>query len=353
MEALESLSSRYMKLITYSMESILPRTIDDAYLKRVSGLSGMRFDTEAITKSVSVPAWDLLDRGGKRWRPVLTMLTYEALGGEAEEIADLAVVTELIHNGTLAVDDVEDQSELRRGKPCVHVVYGQDVAINMGNTLYFLPIIAVLRKGSIPRSVVEKVLTIFVEEMTNLSLGQAIDIAWHRSLSSNYDEHAYLTMCSLKTGSLVRMGMRFACSLANTDAATERALTRFGDSIAVAFQIQDDVLNLVGVEHEYGKEIGGDIKEGKRTLMVVHAIRTLPQDKSKRLEQILSSRPSDPFLIREAIDIMKEAGSIDYARTFSRRIVMEAWAELDGKLPDSTPKEALRELSEFLITRSR
>ncbi|MCS7117262.1 MAG: polyprenyl synthetase family protein [Thaumarchaeota archaeon] len=353
MRTLERLSGKYLEMIASSMESILPRTADETFLSRVSGLSGMRFDAEAITKSVNVPAWDLLDRGGKRWRPILAMLTYEALGGRVEEIVDLAVVTELIHNGTLAVDDVEDQSELRRGKPCVHVVYGVDVAINMGNTLYFLPIVAALRRGSVPRSVVEKVLSVFAEEMTNLSLGQAIDIAWHRSLSSSYDEDAYLTMCSLKTGSLVRMGMRFACALANADPVTERALIRFGDSIAVAFQIQDDILNLIGDEQEYGKEIGGDIREGKRTLMVIHAIRTLPRERSKRLAEIINSGPSDPNLIREAIDMMVSAGSIEYARAFSRRIVTDAWTELDGKLSDSEPKRALRELSEFLITRSR
>ncbi|MEN3047960.1 MAG: polyprenyl synthetase family protein [Candidatus Caldarchaeales archaeon] len=353
MGALEELSSRYLGLIRASMESVLPRASDEAYLRSVTGLAEHRFDAEAITKSVNVPAWDLLDRGGKRWRPILTMLTYEALGGRAEEIADLAAVTELVHNGTLAVDDVEDQSELRRGKPCVHVIYGVDVAINMGNTLYFLPMAAALRRGSVPRSRVERVLRAFVEEMTNLSLGQAIDIAWHRSLSSNYDELTYLTMCSLKTGSLVRMGIRFACALADAEPRTEAALLKFGDSVAVAFQIQDDVLNLVGEEREYGKEIGGDIKEGKRTLMVVHALRALPPERSRRLREILNSRTSDPALIREAIDLIVSAGSVEYARSFSRKLVEGAWTGLDGVLPGSAPKTALRELAEFLITRSR
>ncbi len=351
MKALSELMPRYIEIVEESMRRLLPMRMDEEYLRELTGLEG--FDAEALNASLSVPAWDLVGRGGKRWRPVMTMMVYEALGGRAEEIADLAAVTELVHNGTLAVDDVEDRSELRRGRPCVHILYGEDVAINMGNALYYLPLLAAIRRGSIPDRVRGKILTAYLEEMTNLSLGQSLDIAWHRSLSEEVDEERYMTMCRLKTGSLVRMGIRFACALRDVERGLEERLVRFGDAVSVAFQIQDDVLNLVGTEAEYGKEIGGDIKEGKRTLMVVHALRSLPEAKARRLLEILRMRPSDPNLIREAIALIVEAGSIEYGKAVARRLVEEAWAGIEGSLPESKQKEGLRELAGYLVERSR
>ncbi|MEM2233650.1 MAG: polyprenyl synthetase family protein [Nitrososphaerota archaeon] len=351
MGALDELMPRYIELVEESMRRLLPVRVTEDYLWELTGMKG--FDVEALNASLSTPAWDLLSRGGKRWRPVMTMMVYEALGGSAEEVADLAAVTELVHNGTLAVDDVEDRSELRRGKPCVHILYGEDVAINMGNALYYLPLLAAIRRGSVPERLIGRVLTVYLEEMTNLSLGQSLDIAWHRSLSEQVDEERYMTMCKLKTGSLVRMGIRFACALREVDSEVERRLVGFGDAISVAFQIQDDVLNLVGSEEEYGKEIGGDIKEGKRTLMVVHALRTLPGEKSRRLLEILRMQTSDRELIREAIRLIAEAGSIEYSKRVARELVERAWAEVDGVLPESRQKEGLRELARFLVERSR
>jgi len=349
--ALDELMPRYIELVEESMRRLLPMRMTEEYLRELTGLKG--FDVEALNASLSVPAWDLLGRGGKRWRPVMTMMVYEALGGRAEEVADLAAVTELVHNGTLAVDDVEDRSELRRGRPCVHILYGEDVAINMGNALYYLPLLAAIRRGSVPERLVGRILTVYLEEMTNLSLGQSLDIAWHRSLSEQVDEERYMTMCKLKTGSLVRMGIRFACALREVDSEVERRLVGFGDAISVAFQIQDDVLNLVGSEEEYGKEIGGDIKEGKRTLMVVHALRALPEEKSSRLLEILRMQTSDRELIREAIRLIVEAGSVEYSKRVARELVERAWAEVEGVLPESRQKEGLRELARFLVERSR
>jgi geranylgeranyl pyrophosphate synthase len=349
--ALSELMPRYIEIVEESMRRLLPMRMDEGYLRELTGLDG--FDVEALNAALSVPAWDLLGRGGKRWRPVMTMMVYEALGGRAEEIADLAAVTELIHNGTLAVDDVEDRSELRRGRPCVHILYGEDIAINMGNTLYYLPLLAAIRRGSVPERLTGRILTVYLEEMTNLSLGQSLDIAWHRSLSEDVDEERYMTMCKLKTGSLVRMGVRFACALRGVDESVEERLVRFGDAVSVAFQIQDDVLNLVGTEAEYGKEIGGDIKEGKRTLMVVHALRNLPEAKARRLLEILRMQTSDQDLIREAISLIVEAGSIEYSKAVARRLVEEAWAGIEGLLPESRQKEGLRELAAFLVERSK
>lgn len=343
--------AKYIELVNNALTTHFPKEATQEYLRILTGLRDATFDEEAINESIIKPAWDLLSRGGKRWRPVIMLLTYEALGGDPKEIADLSIVSELIHNGTLAVDDVEDNSDLRRGKPCIHRIYGVDIAINMGNTLYYLPLVQLMRNGKYSQEVIDKLARIYLEEMLNLSIGQALDIAWHRSLGGPISEEMYLTMCRLKTGSLVRLSARMACILTNASKSDEERVSNFSDAVAVAFQIQDDILNIAGEEEIYGKEIGGDIKEGKRTLMVVHALKTLEKKDADRLEEILRMRTSDPQLIKEAITLIKKSGAIKYAENKARELVTNAWKEVENVFIEGKAKELLRALTEFLITR--
>jgi geranylgeranyl pyrophosphate synthase len=342
----------YVEAVNRALEEMLPRIPAKEYFRRVARIEG-ELDVEALRESLARPVWDLLDRGGKRWRPILGILTYEALGGRGEDVVKLMAIPELIHNGTLIVDDVEDGSDYRRGKPCIHKIYGEDIAINAGNTLYYLPIAALLAEHQLPADLEHTLLRIYVEEMVRLSIGQALDIAWHRSFGGVPGEDGYLIMCSLKTGSLARMPVRMACALARADGKVEEALSRFSTSIAVAFQIQDDLLNLVGDEVLYGKEIGGDIREGKRTLMVIHALRRLPREKSERLLRILEMRTSDRALITEGIDLIRESGAIEYSRAVAERMVEESWRGVEQHLREGRAKELLRGLAEYLVSRSR
>lgn len=343
--------NRYVEIVNNALIKHFPKTVTNEYLSIITNLSRAVFDEEAINESVFKPAWDLLSRGGKRWRPVIMLLIYEALGGNPEDIADLTIISELIHNGTLAVDDVEDDSDLRRGKPCIHKIYGVDIAINMGNTLYFLPLVYLMRIGKYEQDVIDDLVKIYLEEMLNLSLGQALDIAWHRSLTGNVSEDMYLTMCRLKTGSLARLSARMACRLAGVSPKEAEKVSNFSDAVAVAFQIQDDILNIVGEESLYGKEIGGDIKEGKRTLMVIYALKNMRRDEASRLLEILRMRTNDPTLIKEAITLIKNSGAVKYAEERARQLVVEAWKNAEDIFIDGRAKELLRALSDFLITR--
>lgn len=345
--------SNYARLVNEALEELFPRTPGEDYYRRVAGLTSGDIDVHSLNEVVAKPAWDLLDRGGKRWRPALGMLVYEALGGRAEDIVHLLTIPELIHNGTLIVDDVEDGSEVRRGKPCIHRIYGEDVAINAGNTLYYLPVAAVLSKIRIPEAVQTALLKIYVEEMLRLSFGQALDIAWHRGIGREVNESQYLLMCDLKTGSLARLSVRIASLMAGADRRVEDKLSRFASSIAVAFQIQDDLLNLIGDESLYGKEIGGDIREGKRTLMVIHALRVLPRDKGQKLRGVLGVKTADRAAIEEAIELIKSSGAIEYSKSVAKRLVEDGWSAIEPELRPCRAKELLRSLAEYLIVRSR
>ena len=342
--------AEYARLVNEALEKYIPRRIDEAWLNRVLGAPEYAYEVESLNKGVFEPFWDLADRGGKRWRPALMLMIYEALGGDPREIAPLAVIPEVIHNGTLAVDDVEDGSEFRRGKPCIHRIYGEDIAINMGNTMYYLPLL-VLSEVAIPDEKKLKILEEYVRMMIRLSLGQAMDIAWHRGIVKEVNESQYLQMTLFKTGALAGFAAKMAAIMADAPEERARMIQRFAELIAVAFQIQDDILNLVGDEAKYGKEIGGDITEGKRTLMVIHALRNLPADEAERLRRILDMRTGDKRLIMEAIDLMKKAGSIDYARKVSEELAMEALEALRRGLPKSESRRKLEVLAEFLIRR--
>lgn len=338
------------KILDRLVEKYIPRSYTAEMVASTCGPAAYRYPLEVLDKSISQPFWDLMDRGGKRWRPALFLITYEALGGDPAQVLDLATILEIVHNGTLIVDDVEDGSETRRGKECVHRIYGEDIAINAGNTMYFAALQPVL-KSSLPDEKKLAILEIHAREMVRLSFGQAMDIAWHRGIDADIAEEEYLQMCLLKTASLTRMAVRMAATLAGAGEATSKALVDFAEAIGMAFQIQDDILNVVGKEERYGKEIGGDITEGKRTLMVIHALSRLSTQGRARLLSILDSHTRDQARIQEAVAILRQSGAIEHAKRLTDRIVRDAWSSLDDVLPDSEAKERLRMLADFLVQR--
>ncbi|MCD6236064.1 MAG: polyprenyl synthetase family protein, partial [Thaumarchaeota archaeon] len=140
MTDISSILSSYAEIVNKMLEKYVPKKVDERTMTEIFGAAEYRYEPESINKGIFEPFWDLLERGGKRWRPALMLMIYEALGGKIEEIAPLSIIPEVIHNGTLAVDDVEDESEFRRGKPCIHRIYGTDIAINMGNFMYYFPL---------------------------------------------------------------------------------------------------------------------------------------------------------------------------------------------------------------------
>ena len=338
--------------VNKTMEKFVPRKYDSASLEFACGKPSYAHDPESATKALSEPIWDLLDRGGKRWRPALFLLTMEALGKNPKEYIDFAAGLEIMHNGSLLVDDVEDSSELRRGKPCVHKKFGVDAAINAGNAMYFLPFLAFFKnKDKVDDKTRAAAYELVLQEMLNLHFGQGLDIFWHKGGKPDVSEKEYLQMCAYKTGTLARMAAKLAAVLAGAPQKQVDALGKFAEAIGVAFQIQDDLLNISESELSKGKGLGEDIHEGKRTLMVIHALAHAPKKDAERLKQILASHPSDQKTILEAIEVMNKAGSLEYAQQFSRKLVKDAWAGVDSLLPASDAKEKLRAFADYLVER--
>ncbi len=343
-------------LVDKAIEKYIPREFtEDSVLFKVNPPK-FSSNLEALNKGVAEPIWEILDRGGKRWRPALFLLICEALGKNTEDCLDFAIIPEVVHNGTLMVDDIEDGSELRRGKPCTYKIYGVDIAVNAGNAMYYLPLLPLMeKKTQVPSETLRDIYEVYVQEMINLSLGQAMDITWHRGIANADDlnEENYLQMCAYKTGTLARMSAKISAVLAGASKELVEKLGSFAESIGVAFQMQDDVLDLTGKEFAEKKGgVGQDITEGKRTFMVIHTLKKADSTDRKRLIQILNMHTSDQTLRDEAIALMQKYDAIEHVKHTATRIVEESWSEVDKLLPASEAKEKLKAFAEFLIQRT-
>lgn len=341
------------KFIEMTIERYIPKEINQNNFKSKS-----RYDTDfkALNYGISKPLWDFLGYGGKRWRPVLFLLVSEALGADMRKVSDFLVIPEIAHNGTIIIDDIEDSAELRRGKPALHKAYGEDIAINCGNAMYFLPLQVIdEKKDEIPIDILYRIYSIYNEEMRNLHYGQALDISWHKGiLKKEPNVNEYLQMTAFKTGTLARMAARLAVALSGKDEIMESKFGKFAESIGIAFQIQDDLLDLTTSEKDreaFGKSYGNDISEGKRSLAVIYSLINLENEKREILINILNSHTKDSKKIREAINLIKETGAIEFSRDTANKIVIESWKEIENELIDSNAKEYLKAFSEFLIKR--
>lgn len=348
------LLKNYQQQINQSFEEIVPRSFTKNNLESITGTVSYELDPEAINLAVNKPVWDLLDRGGKRWRPVLFLTILDLLGKDPKDFIKLAAIFELIHNGSLIVDDIEDLSKARRGKPTVHLIYGEDISINAGNALYFLPYkILNQYQDKLSKQVILKIYQTCIDEMINLHFGQATDIAWHKGLIDDYQisESKYLQMCAFKTGGLSRMCAKIAAAVAQSDERLVEAFGKLGESLGVVFQIQDDILNITKNELSDMKGIGDDITEGKRSLPVIYALTNLPKDRSARLINILLMHTNEQDLIQEAIGLIEEGEGIKQATQIMTDLFDTAWGELSPLVPEGDKKDTLYDLARFLINR--
>jgi len=225
---------------------------------------------------------------------------------------------------------------------------------NAGNALYFFPL-HIFKEYHDQKKVDDTTLLrcyqLYSQELLNVHLGQGLDIYWHQG-KKNPSIDEYLQMCAFKTGVLARLSARLGAILSGgTDEFIHR-IGRFAEAIGVAFQIQDDLLNISGVE--FSKKIdvmGEDIYEGKRSLMVLHSLQNAPKEKANRLLEILNMKTNDKNLIKEAVDIMKSTDSLTYAKQVAVDVISKAWKDIEKLLPENDSKEKLQVFANYLINR--
>lgn len=351
MDIMKELES-YKPKIDKEIEKILPMKISNPWVNLVLGKSSYLVDTKTLSEEVSIPLWDFLSRGGKRWRPVLMLWACAACGGSEKMAMPFTTLPELAHNGTIIADDIEDNADVRRGKPALHKLFGVDTAINDSTIVYYLPLVLIYRnlyKLSDKQRL--QIYDLYCEEMLRVSVGQAIDIHWHKSENFDTNEAQYLQMCIYKTGVLARFSAKLGAILANANIKTIEALGKFGESVGLAFQIQDDILNINPKSGKWGKEIGEDISEGKKTLLVIYTLKKANAEDRKKLVEILKKHTKDKKEIKKAIEIIKKYGAIGYSIRKANHIVEDSWKMADMILPETAAKKKLRAFAEFCVNR--
>jgi geranylgeranyl diphosphate synthase type II len=234
-------------------------------------------------------------REGKALRPTLAIATCRALGGDVEAVLPTAATLELYHNAFLVHDDVEDDSMMRRGLPTLHVEHGVPIAVNVGDAMFCLSLKPLLDNVEVVGLGPALRILETVAHMTQESVeGQAIELDWIRYNRWELEDADYVAMVVQKTGwysFIVPMQVGAIAAGASQEQVNE--LVAFGRELSVAFQITDDLLNVGADPEEYGKEIGGDLWEGKRTLILLHAVRTSSAADREQAIEILS-RPRPP-----------------------------------------------------------
>ncbi|ARS91472.1 polyprenyl synthetase family protein [Natrarchaeobaculum aegyptiacum] len=338
-----------------AIADLVPREIDADYLETFYGEATYEYDPDGIQRALADPLWELLDRGGKRWRAVLFLVFVEGFGEDPEEFLRYACIPEILHNGTIIVDDVEDEASMRRGGPALHHVFSQDVALNAGNALYFLPLkLLTAGQTDLPDDRRLAAYEMLMHELNRTHLGQGMDICWHNERDVRVTSDQFLEMCACKTGCLARIVARLAAIVTGQPENVEAAVAEYAELTAIAFQIGDDILdveNSLGRAGDFGKSFGNDIREGKKTLLVIHALEESPPEKATRLAEILAADGNTDDEILEALSIIEEAGSIEYAREQALELAADARAALDGLEFDDETDRKLREFTEFVIER--
>ncbi|MEM2908801.1 MAG: polyprenyl synthetase family protein [Candidatus Bilamarchaeaceae archaeon] len=298
------------------------------------------------------PLLPFIKRGGKRIRPIIAVVFFRAFGGKNfSDVKKIAALIELFHNFTLIHDDIEDDSKYRRGEPTLHVQYGIPIALNSADALYTL-VWRELISVNMDRKKLYCTVEACAKAFTEVTEGQGLELYWEKNGIYDITEEDYLSMIDKKTAALLGLSAWVGAYLGGASRKERIEAEKFGRTVGIAFQIQDDVLNVSGDFKKYQKKIGDDITEGKRTLMVIKALQDGEPADKERLKTLLASHTTDPAQITEAIDILKKYGAIEYAKERANVLVEDALDHI-SHMKDSNYKKALCEIANFAITRER
>jgi geranylgeranyl diphosphate synthase type I len=288
------------------------------------------------------------EAGGKRMRPIMAMLTAEAVGGRGKEALPYGCVLEIIHNFTLVHDDVIDQDPVRRGKPAVHIAFDTPTAIIAGDAL-FARAFEILADTEVDGEELRRLLRVVSLTVFLVAEGQQIDV--DNEDKPEVSRVEYLDMVEKKTAVL------FACAAeggAIIGRGTERQISsmkEYARLLGIGFQIWDDVLGIKGDAKRTGKPVGSDIRNGKRTLIVVDALERLEGDVRKKvLTAALGNAKASDQEVSAAIRLLEDIGSIERARHFALDYATKA-KDLLSCLRDCAEKEMLRDLVDYAVGR--
>lgn len=322
-----------LEKIEEALNTVMPGSAGDDWMTEMTSSLNAEIPAGMID-TFHAPGVELLSRGGKRWRPLVMVLCAESAGGQADDIYPLTPLVELAHNGSLIIDDIEDKSVERRGKPSVHLMYGEDLSINAGNLMYFnaTGLVGRLDKSAEIRF---RLLDSYCENLRRLHFGQGLDIQWHNDHEQIPAIDVYLQMCRFKTGALARFAAQAGVLMAGWASEKADVAGDVWERIGVGFQILDDVKNLT--TGNPGKQRGDDVVEGKKSLPVIMYYNSHKEDFSHLADLFekagKSGMASGVSYVEEAISILEKSGSIKAAGEYAQSMMNEALADLNNLFP--------------------
>ncbi len=298
----------------------------------------------AAPASLYEPGEYFLSIGGKRIRPILCVLGNELFSEITEDAWSLATAIELFHNFTLIHDDMMDAAALRRGMQTVHTKYGDNTALLTGDVML---IRAYEKLQTINPAYLPKILSLFNTTAREVCEGQQLDMDFEKMPSVTLD--AYIHMITLKTSVLLAASLEMGAILGGATPGNCKHLYEFGKNLGIAFQIQDDYLDAFGDPEKFGKEVGGDIRQNKKTFLLLHALEVATPDQRAKLDTLLAS--NGPEKVPQVMELFKACNVDAWAIELKEKYLQMALANLDDIAVTSTRKTALLSLANYLMQR--
>lgn len=314
----------------------------EAYRQRINRELSKLFQAEPA--SLYEPARYILQGKGKRIRPILALMGAEAISGDSNPALPVALAVEVLHNFTLIHDDIMDKAELRHGRLTVHKKWDVDTAILTGDVMHAVAYSLLLRVGN---DHLAKILSIFTDAVAVICEGQSYDKEFEHRHDVTLDE--YLMMISKKTGRLISVSLELGGLAANATPAQARLLRKIGTLIGQAFQVQDDLLDIIAGDKS-GKVEGGDVIEGKKTFLLLKALELAKGKDKALLQHIIKHKGIEKERVPEVKAIYERCGVIDEARKLIEHDFKQA-LKYAAKLPHRTGREKLMQFAAYVMNR--
>ena len=290
------------------------------------------------------PGEYFLGLGGKRVRPVLCLMGNELFDEINPSAWHVATAIELFHNFTLIHDDIMDKAPLRRGMDTVHVKYGESTALLAGDVMLVAAYDCLNR---IDGNMIHPILQLFNQTAREVCEGQQLDMDFEKKQTALHAE--YLRMIELKTSVLLAASLKMGSVLGGAGERNQNLLYEFGKKLGIAFQVQDDYLDVFGNPEKFGKQVGGDILANKKTFLLIHALEVATTDQKKELFRLMKEKEDNK--VNKVMEIFRDCRVDEWALRLKDKYLEEALGHLEDIAVLSKRKEPLKELAQFLVKR--
>ncbi len=332
-------------LICKDYRLLFDKRLND-FLTEQTALSHYSEDNSKYPYSLYDPLNYIMQGGGKRIRPLMVFFSCEAFGGSVEQSIDAAVAIEILHNFTLVHDDIMDNADTRRGKETIHKKWSVNEAILVGDELIGLSYRSLLRTKT---ERIGEIVRAFTDGVIEVCEGQALDKEYETADDVTLND--YVIMIRKKTAELLKTSAIIGSIIAGANTEQIETITNYSKFLGLAFQIQDDLLDVVANEQEFGKKIGGDILEKKKTYLYLKSLELSEENIKSTLKDIYKNGTAGQDKIDEIIKIYKSSGAIEFAKIDIQNYTLEANGYLSNILNPSA-RHRLEKFSEMLLKRN-